>query len=213
MRANRLLIVALLVLTSGGLLSLAVRTAGTERWAERLPAGGGDDAAAPNGLRFRETAIFASGCFWGLEESLRTLPGVLQTTAGFTGGASLHPTYEEVCRHTSGHVEAVRVVFNPAQISYAVLVERFCRRIKPTPPNFPAADGAAAVGGPAIFYVSAEQKTVAEQVWARWHEPDDRRPAPRLRPAAPFYPAEAEHQQYYFRHGAAATCPATAAEH
>ena len=82
-----------------------------------------------------ETAIFAAGCFWGVEAEFRRADGVLGTRAGYTGGHKEHPTYRQVCGHRTGHAEAVEVTFDPDQVSYEELLERFWATHDPTQKN------------------------------------------------------------------------------
>ncbi len=82
-----------------------------------------------------ETAIFAAGCFWGVEAEFRGVDGVVATRVGYTGGRTEHPTYRQVCGHRTGHAEAVEVTFDPEQISYAELLERFWAAHDPTTRN------------------------------------------------------------------------------
>src|SRR6185369_728183 len=73
----------------------------------------------------RETAVLAGGCFWGMEEIIRKIPGVIGTSVGYTGGTTANPTYEEVCSHGTRHAEAVQIVFDPAKLSYETLLDYF----------------------------------------------------------------------------------------
>src|SRR5205823_5043901 len=114
-----------------------------------------------------ETAILAGGCFWGMEDILRTIPGVLETEAVYTGGTTASPTYEDVHTGATGHAEAVRVVFDPQRLSYADLLEKwFFRMHDPTTKNRQGNDVGTQYRS-AIFVTSPEQRTVAEEVKAR----------------------------------------------
>jgi peptide methionine sulfoxide reductase msrA/msrB len=148
-----------------------------------------------------ETAILAGGCFWGMQEILRKIPGVIKTTVGYTGGDVPNPTYELVCTHTTGHAEAVEIVFDPAKLSYEQLLGFFFRMHDPTTLNRQEND----IGDQyrsAIFYTSDEQKQIAERVKAqvdksgKWKNPV----VTEVTKASTFYPAEAYHQDYLEKH-------------
>lgn len=148
-----------------------------------------------------ETAILAGGCFWGMQEILRKIPGVIKTTVGYTGGDVPNPTYELVCTHTTGHAEAVEIVFDPAKLSYEQLLGFFFRMHDPTTLNRQEND----IGDQyrsAIFYTSDEQKQIAERVKAqvdksgKWKNPV----VTEITKASTFYPAEAYHQDYLEKH-------------
>lgn len=128
------------------------------------------------------------------------MPGVVSTTAGYTGGKTENPTYEQVCSHTTGHAEAVLVEFNPAQVSYETLVRHFFRLHDPTQLNRQGPDEGDNYRS-AIFYMSKEQKETAMKVM---HElrPQFAQPiVTELTPAGAFYPAEAYHQKYTAKTG------------
>lgn len=108
-------------------------------------------------------AIFAAGCFWGVQSYFDDVPGVVESEVGYIGGSTNQPTYELVCSHTTGHAEAVRLVFDPAQVNYETLLRHFFRIHDPTQLNRQGPD----VGDnyrSAIFYTSDEQRDTAEQV-------------------------------------------------
>ncbi|QSQ25996.1 bifunctional methionine sulfoxide reductase B/A protein [Pyxidicoccus parkwayensis] len=155
-----------------------------------------------------ETALLAGGCFWGMEEILRKIPGVLKTDVGYTGGVFKHPTYEDVSSGETGHAESVRVVFDPKVLSYETLLEKwFFRMHDPTTPNRQGNDVGTQYRS-AIFYLSDEQRRVAEEVKARvnasgkWKRPV----VTQITPAGEFTPAEEYHQDYLEKNPGGYTC-------
>lgn len=156
----------------------------------------------------RETAILAGGCFWGMQDILRKVPGVLETEVGYAGGELPHPTYEDVKTGRTGHAEAIRVVFNPARISYATLLEQwFFRMHDPTTKNRQGNDRGTQYRS-AIFVASEEQRQAAEAVKRRVDE-SGRWSAPvvtEIVSAGPFTPAEGYHQDYLEKHPGGYTC-------
>jgi len=154
-----------------------------------------------------ERATFAAGCFWGVEAAFRQVNGVLQTAAGYTGGNVADPTYARVCRHRTGHAEAVEVWFDPAQVSYAELLQVFWRIHNPTTRNRQGLDFGSQYRS-AIFYHDAGQKEAA--IASRDAEqPSLRRQiVTQITPASAFYRAEEYHQRYSEKHGQAG-CAAT----
>ena len=115
----------------------------------------------------QETAILAGGCFWGMEEILRKIPGVIKTTVGYTGGVTADPTYQDVCTGATGHAEAIQVVFDPARLSYEALLDYFFRMHDPTTLNRQHNDVGTQYRS-AIFYTTDQQKDIAARVKARW---------------------------------------------
>lgn len=155
----------------------------------------------------RETAILAGGCFWGMEEIIRKIPGVTKTTVGYTGGNTANPTYEEVCSHATGHAEAVQVVFDPARLSYEALLDYFFRMHDPTTLNRQHNDLGAQYRS-AIFYTTEAQKQTAMRVKARWDKSGkfDRPITTEITQATTFYPAEEYHQKYLMKNPGGYTC-------
>jgi peptide methionine sulfoxide reductase msrA/msrB len=154
-----------------------------------------------------ETAILAGGCFWGMEELLRKLPGVLDTEVGYTGGVVPHATYEQVKKGTTGHAEAVRVVFDPEKLSYEDLLLYFFRIHDPTTPNRQGNDIGTQYRS-AIFVLNETQRRVAEAVKDRvnrsgaWKRPV----VTEIVLAGEFWPAEEYHQDYLQKHPGGYTC-------
>jgi peptide methionine sulfoxide reductase msrA/msrB len=156
----------------------------------------------------KETAILAGGCFWGMEEILRGIPGVIETKVGYSGGKLKDPTYEDVSGGSSGHAESVRVVFDPAKLSYADLLENcFFRMHDPTTLNRQGNDEGSQYRS-AIFVMSPEQRKIAEEVKARvgksgkWKSPI----VTEIAEAGPFTPAEEYHQKYLVKNPGGYTC-------
>jgi len=143
-------------------------------------------------------AIFAGGCFWCVESDFDKIAGVISTTSGYTGGSTANPTYAQVSAHITGHAEAVEVVFDPARVSYAQLVERYWRTIDPTTRDRQFCDS----GTPyrtAIFALDAAQlKTAQASKEALEKSKPFKEPiVSEIVLAGPFYPAEDYHQDYY----------------
>jgi peptide-methionine (S)-S-oxide reductase len=142
-----------------------------------------------------ETAIFAGGCFWSAESDIEHVPGVVDAVSGFTGGRLANPTYDQVSEGGTGHLEAVRVTFDPARISYAQLVRRFFRTIDPTDPNGQFCDQ-----GPnyrtAIFVANPAQRAAAEAARDEANRILHGRVVTPVLAAQRFWPAEAYHQNY-----------------
>ena len=149
-----------------------------------------------------ESATFAAGCFWGVEAAFREVPGVVDAEVGFTGGATESPAYREVCSGRTGHAEAVRVVFDPAVVSYDDLLEVFWRIHDPTQVDRQGPDVGTQYRS-AIFVHSPEQEAAAlasRQSLAgrrRWSRPI----ATGIVPTGPFWRAEEYHQRYFEKTG------------
>jgi peptide-methionine (S)-S-oxide reductase len=151
--------------------------------------------AAPARPARTETAIFAGGCFWSTERDIEAVPGVVEAVSGFAGGRLANPSYEAVVGGGTGHLEAVRVTFDPARIGYGQLVRRFLRTIDPTDPNGQFCDQGANYRT-AIFALNPAQRRAAEAALAEANRILRGRVVTAIRAAAPFYPAEAYHQDY-----------------
>jgi peptide methionine sulfoxide reductase msrA/msrB len=151
-----------------------------------------------------ERAVFAGGCFWGVEYFLQEAPGVIRTAAGYTGGKTQRPSYEEVCSHTTGHAEAVEVVFDPKATSFEALASLFFEIHDPTQVDRQGPD----IGDQyrsAVFYTSPEQKKTAEKLIGEL-KAKGYKAATELQPAGPFWPAEEYHRDYYKRSGKKPYC-------
>lgn len=152
-----------------------------------------------------EIATFAAGCFWGVEDTFRRVPGVTSTRVGYTGGSTEHPSYRQVCAHTTGHAEAVEVTYDSTQVSYQQLVGTFFELHDPTQMNRQGPD----VGDQyrsAIYVHDARQREIAEQTRGRLEaERRFRRPIVTEITSAPvFWMAEDYHQQYFEKRGGGA---------
>lgn len=149
-----------------------------------------------------ETAIFGAGCFWGVEEAFRQVPGVTETAVGYMGGETDHPTYKEVCTDRTGHAEVVFVAYDPAKVRYEDLLQVFWENHDPTQVNRQGPD----IGTQyrtVIFYTTPEQKNTAEaskstlNASGRFRKPI----ATVVEPAGTFWRAEEYHQQYLAKRG------------
>jgi methionine-S-sulfoxide reductase len=142
-----------------------------------------------------EQAIFAAGCFWGAQYYFDQVPGAVSTVVGYTGGTTENPTYEDVITHTAGHAEAVLVEFDADKISYETLVGQFFRMHDPTQLNRQGPDIGESYRS-AIFYVTDEQKEIAEKVKAELQSKIGGEIVTEITEAGPFYRAEEYHQKY-----------------
>lgn len=168
-----------------------------------------------------DTAIFAAGCFWGVQYYFDQVPGILETTAGYIGGHVQNPSYEQVCTHQTGHAEAVKIVFDPKSTTYETLLKQFFRMHDPTQMNRQGPD----VGDnyrSAIFYQNEQQKKVAQKIIDELNKTEyNGKIVTTLEPGSPeavsgvstllnksqdknaakFWPAEDYHQKYTLKTG------------
>ncbi|HSW85105.1 MAG TPA: peptide-methionine (S)-S-oxide reductase MsrA [Candidatus Saccharimonadales bacterium] len=145
-------------------------------------------------------ALFAAGCFWGVQYYFDQVPGVTKTTVGYTGGKVANPTYEQVCTHTTGHAEAVLIDFDPGKVSYEMLCRQFFRMHDPTQLNRQGWD----VGDnyrSAIFYFDQEQMETALQVKHELEPKFEKSIVTEITSTSKFYEAEDYHQKYTERTG------------
>lgn len=151
-----------------------------------------------------QTAIFAGGCFWGVEHLMAQMPGVTAIQSGYIGGQTENPTYQEVCSHTTGHAEAVRIIFDPSQTDFATLAKLFFEIHDPTQHDGQGPDLGDQYRSE-IFYTSEEQKRIAEALIEQL-KANGYRVVTKVTKAGVFWPAEAYHQRYYARKGALPYC-------
>jgi len=148
--------------------------------------------------RTTQTAYFAGGCFWGVEDAFQRIPGVIDATSGYQGGHTENPRYEDVCGGNTGHAETVRVTFDPDRVSYRDLLQRFFKPHKPK-------RGSGGVGQyrSAIFTIDDQQREEVEAFIAA-QQASDLPSSPvvtEVSPAGRFYEAEERHQDYQVKHG------------
>jgi peptide-methionine (S)-S-oxide reductase len=152
---------------------------------------------APEGLAL---ATFAAGCFWGVEEVFRQVPGVVDVVSGYTGGATEHPTYRQVCSGTTGHAEAVLVTYDPARVSYEDLLQTFWRHHDPTTEDRQGPDVGTQYRSAVFTHDDAQHRAAVASLAEV--QPRFRRPiVTRVEAATTFWPAEAYHQRYTERTG------------
>lgn len=155
----------------------------------------------------KEIATLAGGCFWGMEEIIRAIPGVTNTVVGYTGGTVDNPNYNIVKLGTTNHAESIEVEFDPTKLSYAELLGYFFRMHDPTTLNQQGNDKGTQYRS-AIFYHSPEQKKIAEEVIKKieaskkWGKPI----VTQVTAAQKFYPAEEYHQDYLKKNPGGYTC-------
>src|SRR5687768_10877772 len=142
------------------------------------------------------SAVFAGGCFWCTESDFDHIPGVVSTTSGYIGGKVANPTYQQVSAGGTGHIEAVRVVYDPRRVSYAALVDHFFRTIDPLDGGGQFCDRGDQYRA-AVFVRTPEERRIAEAAKARVQRRLGQPVATLILPARNFYPAEAYHQNYY----------------
>jgi peptide methionine sulfoxide reductase msrA/msrB len=151
-----------------------------------------------------DTAIFAGGCFWGVEYYMQKINGVISTEVGYTGGKTAHPTYKEVCAGNTGHYEAIEVVFDPAQTSYETVAKMFFETHDPTQWNHQGPDWGEQYRS-AVFYRNEEQKAITQKLINQLKEKGFK-VVTELLPATTFWKAEDYHQDYYDHKGDTPYC-------
>jgi peptide methionine sulfoxide reductase msrA/msrB len=153
----------------------------------------------------KDTAIFAAGCFWGVQYYFDQVPGVLETEAGYTGGHTSNPTYWDVVGHKTGHLEAIQLIFDPAKVGYETLLKHFFRIQDPTSKDAPDGINRGDNYRSAIFYTTEQQKKTAQQLIDKLNkEKYGGKIATELIQADKFWPAENEHQKFTQRTGVGA---------
>ena len=159
------------------------------------PAESAPDASRDGDSGRRETAVFAGGCFWSVEANFERIPGVVAAVSGFAGGATPRPTYEQVVRGATGHLEAVQVTFDPDRVSYRQLVDRFWLTIDPTDPHGQFCDQGPSYAT-AVFASRAQRPAAEASRRAAAGRIGGARFVTPVRDAVRFWPAEASHQDF-----------------
>jgi peptide methionine sulfoxide reductase msrA/msrB len=151
-----------------------------------------------------ETAIFACGCFWGVQHYFDKAPGVISTEVGYTGGHKANPTYKEVCSHTTGHVEAIRVVYDPAKTTFEDLAKLFFEIHDPTQTNGQGPDIGPQYLSEAFYFNESQKSTIEKLIGIL--KSKGLKVVTKVRPAETFWPAEEYHQEYYEKTGGTPYC-------
>ena len=150
-----------------------------------------------------QTATFAAGCFWGVEEEFRKIKGVKSTIVGYTGGWFEYPTYEHVCTDRTGHAEAIQIMYDPKEVSYEGLLNVFWSAHNPTTKNRQGFDHGTQYRS-AIFYHTPQQEEIARKSKEELEKSGrfkNKRIVTEIVPASTFYKAEEYHQKYYQKRG------------
>jgi peptide-methionine (S)-S-oxide reductase len=206
-------IAALVALGAGASWAVKV-TAGSARGGQDMQVGnpscGTNPGHAGHGTKLvpsgkNQLAVFGQGCFWGVEERFRKVPGVVATAVGYTGGHADDPSYEDVCTHTTGHAEAVLVEFDPKQVSYAQLLDFFWRSHDPTSGDRQGPDVGDSYRS-AVFTFGPEQQAQALASRDAYQKQLADRITTEIAPAGKFWVAEDYHQQWDEKHGSL-SCP------
>ena len=158
----------------------------------------------PSGPAAAQQAIFAGGCFWGVEHLLSQVPGVIDAVSGYTGGEVPNPSYEQVCTGSTGHAEAVRVTFDPDRVSYEQLTRLFFEIHDPTQLDRQGPDVGSQYRS-AVFYLDEKQRRTAEKLIVELRA-NGYEVVTQLTAAAEFYPAEDYHQDYLAKHPSRPSC-------
>lgn len=149
-----------------------------------------------------ETAVFAAGCFWGVQDEFDRIEGVLATEVGYTGGTTQSPTYEQVCSKTTGHAEAVKVEFDPSVVGFDALVHAFFGMHDPTQLNRQGPDVGSQYRSAVFPQSSAQEAAVRAAIEFENESGRHRAPlATTIEPAAPWWRAEEYHQKYFQKTG------------
>ncbi len=156
-----------------------------------------------------EIATFAAGCFWGIEETFRQLPGVTRTAVGYCGGTTESPSYEQVCRGRTGHAEAVELEYDPSVVSYGELLDVFWANHNPTTRNRQGFDIGSQYRSAIFFHSEAQREAAVDSRDVQQHN-RRRRIVTEIVPTSRFWRAEDYHQKYLQKRGVA-SCAVTAA--
>jgi len=149
-----------------------------------------------------EQATFGAGCFWGVEEDFRQIPGVIDTKVGYMGGSLKNPTYQDVCTDRTGHAEVVQVTFDPAKVSYAALLDAFWNAHDPTTLNRQGPDVGTQYRSAIFFHTPEQEKEAQRSLEALQKSGRFKRPVvTKIEPAQTFYVAEDYHQRYLQKQG------------
>lgn len=190
---------AIAVAAVGGTFAISKSTSHASELSDPLPRAELDAKLSPT--KGKETAVFAGGCFWGIDAVFKHVKGVIEVTSGYAGGTAVNPSYEEVSSGTTGHAESVRVIYDPSKVSYAQLLQVFFTSHDPTELNRQGPDVGTQYRS-AIFYLTDEQKQLAESYIAQLTRAKTfKRPiVTEVTKLNNFSPAEAYHQNYLALH-------------